>query len=130
MGRTGRWPCRTGQPWWCPWGRATAPTPVDRNAQGAFCRVLFYARVSGLQELTAYSTVAGQEVLKGRRGRMQDKEAEGPGGAAVVVLVAAHYRPSAITREEALLHAVSVCTDCLPPAAFSMTVVRDRDPGS
>ena len=63
-------------------------------------------------------------------GRKQDKEAEGPGGAAVVVLVAAHYRPSAITREEALLHAVSVCTDCLPPAAFSMTIARDRDPGS
>jgi hypothetical protein len=38
----------------------------------------------------------------------QDREAEGPGGAAVVVVVGAHYRPSAATREEGLLHAVSV----------------------
>ena len=61
--------------------------------------------------------------------RAQDREAEGPGGAAVVVLVGAHYRPSGATREEGLLHAVSVCRSAGWPCRVQVSLVVNASAG-
>lgn len=53
----------------------------------------------------------------------QDAEAEGPDGAVVVVAVGAHYRPSAATREEVLLHAVAVLACHASPHRVSPNAV-------